>query len=148
MQQKLKLLEGRMRIIIDTNVLISAAVTGKNPEAVILFIVANPELEWVVSTEILTEYKEVLSRRRLMLTQEQQKKWFEILDAATTLIDISVEINFPRDQKDAKFIACAFSAQADFLITGDRDFTQAQALVKTTIISVSLFKRLVCDVIE
>jgi hypothetical protein len=31
------------------------------------------------------------------------------------------------------------------LITGDRDFIEAQKLVNTTIISVSLFKKLVCD---
>jgi uncharacterized protein len=44
-----------------------------------------------------------------------------------------------------KFIACALAGRANFLITGDRDFTEAQALMDTTIISVSLFKRLVCD---
>jgi hypothetical protein len=48
-----------MRIVIDTNVLVSAAVTGRNPEAVILFIVESPDCEWVVSAEILREYKEV-----------------------------------------------------------------------------------------
>ncbi|MEJ6481800.1 hypothetical protein N0Y54_10770 [Nostoc punctiforme UO1] len=38
------------------------------------------------------------------------------------------------------------AAEADFLITGDSDFNQAQTLLNTTIISVSLFSRLVCDV--
>ena len=51
-----------MRVIIDTNILISAAIADRNPEAVILFVAANPEFEWVVSPEILSEYKEVLSR--------------------------------------------------------------------------------------
>lgn len=50
--------------------MVSAAVTGKNPEVVILFIVENPGYEWVVSREILTEYKEVLNRSRLKLTEE------------------------------------------------------------------------------
>ena len=58
-----------MKIVLDTNVLVSAVVTGRNPEVVILFIVENPDYEWVVSKEILTEYKEVLSRSRLKLTQ-------------------------------------------------------------------------------
>ena len=57
----------------------------------------------------------------------------------------SIEIDFPRDRKDAKFIACALAGRAIFLITGDRDFTEAQTLMDTTIISVSLFKKLVCD---
>lgn len=61
------------------------------------------------------------------------------------MIDVNVEIDFPRDSKDAKFLACAVVANADFLITGDSDFTEAQTLVKATIISVSSFKRLVID---
>jgi putative PIN family toxin of toxin-antitoxin system len=134
-----------MKVIIDTNVLISAAVAGRNPETVILFVTANSNFEWVVSAEILTEYKEVLSRRKLKLTEERQQRWFNIIDAVTKLIDVEVEVDFPRDQKDAKFIACAIAANADFLITGDRDFTEAQIVGNTTIISVSLFKRLVCD---
>lgn len=71
--------------------------------------------------------------------------WFEIIDTLATIINASVSIDFPQDRKDAKFLACAVVAEADFLITGDFDFNQAQTLVNTTIISVSLFNRLVCN---
>lgn len=54
-------------------------------------------------------------------------------------------IDFPRDQKDAKFLACAIDAGADYFITGDRDFSQAQKLLSTTILSVAQFKKNVCD---
>ncbi|MCT7950734.1 putative toxin-antitoxin system toxin component, PIN family [Ancylothrix sp. C2] len=137
-----------MRIVIDTNVLVSAAVIGRNPEAVILFVVESPDCEWVVSAEILKEYKEVLSRSRLRLTESQQQRWFNILDSATIMIEVNVEIDFPRDRKDAKFIACAIAGEVDFLITGDHDFTEAENLTSTTIISVSLFKKLVDNLRE
>lgn len=137
-----------MRVIFDTNVLVSAAIADRNPEAVILFVVGNSEIEWVVSAEILTEYKEVLSRRRLKLTPDQKQRWFTLLDEITLLIDVNIDVDFPRDQKDAKFLACAIAADANFLITGDRDFSDVQTSGNTTIISVSLFKRLVCDVQE
>ncbi len=71
---------------------------------------------------------------------------FEIIDIFLTLIDVNFEVDFPRDRKDAKFLTCAMAAEADFLITDDSDFNQAQTLVNTTIISVSLFNRLVCNV--
>jgi predicted nucleic acid-binding protein len=45
-----------MKVVIDTNVLVSAALKDKDPEAVILFIVARSDFEWVVSPEILAEY--------------------------------------------------------------------------------------------
>ncbi len=46
-----------MRVVIDTNILVSAAIADRNPEAVILFVGVNSEFEWVVSAEILSEYK-------------------------------------------------------------------------------------------
>ncbi|WP_375480373.1 putative toxin-antitoxin system toxin component, PIN family [uncultured Nostoc sp.] len=137
-----------MKVIIDTNILVSAAIADKNPEAVILFVVANSDFEWVVSAEILAEYKEVLKRPRLKLTEAQHQRWVYLIDSVITLIDVDVEVDFPRDRKDAKFLACAIAAEADFLITGDTDFNEAQTLLNTTIISLSLFKRLVCDVRE
>ncbi len=138
----------RMKIVIDTNILVSAVLRGREPRAVIQFIVDNTEIEWIVSAEILAEYKEVLSRKKFKLTSEVKAEWFEIIDTFPTIINVNVEIDFPRDRKDAKFLACAVAADANFLITGDWDFTEAQSLVETTIISVSLFKRLVCDVRE
>ncbi|WP_392533489.1 putative toxin-antitoxin system toxin component, PIN family [Nostoc sp. C117] len=137
-----------MKVIIDTNIVVSAAIADKNPETVILFVIANSAFEWVVSAEIIAEYKEVLKRPRLKLTEAQYERWVYLIDSVTTLIDVDVEVDFPRDRKDTKFLACAIAAGADFFITGDADFNEAQTLLNTTIISLSLFKRLVCDVRE
>lgn len=49
-----------MKIVIDTNVLVSAILRDRTPETVILFIVEQPDIVWVVSEEILAEYKHVL----------------------------------------------------------------------------------------
>ncbi|MEH2357638.1 putative toxin-antitoxin system toxin component, PIN family [Nostoc sp.] len=136
-----------MKVIIDTNIVVSAAIADKNPEAVILFVIANSAFEWVVSAEIIAEYKEVLKRPRLNLTEAQYQRWVYLIDSVTTLINVDVEVDFPRDRKDAKFLACAIAAGADFFLMGDADFNEAQTtLLNTTIISLSLFKRLVCDV--
>jgi putative PIN family toxin of toxin-antitoxin system len=129
-----------MKVIIDTNVLISAAISGRTPEAVILWVVDRRDVQWIVSEEILTEYKAVLSRPRFKLSPTQQERWSQVLDEATILITVNMETDFPRDQKDAKFLSCALASKADFLITGDRDFREAQALIETTIVSVSLFQ--------
>jgi putative PIN family toxin of toxin-antitoxin system len=134
-----------MKVIIDTNVLVSAALKNKDPEAVILFVTSQPDIEWIVSPAIVAEYKEVLARKKFGLPQEFLLKWFQFLDGVTVSVDVKLELEFARDRKDAKFLACALVSDAEFLITGDRDFSQAEKLVNTTIISVSLFKKLVCD---
>ena len=134
-----------MKVVIDTNILVSAAIAGRKPASVITWIINQPDYEWVVSEEILAEYQEVLSRRKLKLTDVQKERWLNLIQGSTTLIDVSIEIDFPRDQKDAKFIACALSANAGFLITGDHDFTEVQSLENTLIISVSMFAELIMN---
>ncbi|MFB6276689.1 MAG: putative toxin-antitoxin system toxin component, PIN family [Halothece sp.] len=132
-----------MKVIIDTKVLISAAVFGRTPEAVLLWVVDRRDVEWIVSSDILMEYKALLSRPRFQLSSTQQERWFEVLDEATALVTVNLETDFPRDQKDAKFLSCAWASEADFLITGDRNLSEAQDLIETQIVSVSLFHRLI-----
>lgn len=38
-----------MIIIIDTNILVSAAISGRKPESVINWIINQPDYQWVVS---------------------------------------------------------------------------------------------------
>jgi putative PIN family toxin of toxin-antitoxin system len=121
-----------MKVVIDTNVVISAALKDRDPEAIILFVAERPEFEWVVSAAILEEYKAVLRRERFGLPEELLQRWDEMFGTLTTRVEIEVEIDFPRDRKDAKFLECALAADAEYLITGDKDFTEAQKLVNTT----------------
>jgi putative PIN family toxin of toxin-antitoxin system len=135
-----------MRVVVDTNVLVSAILRGRTPREVIQFIIDTPNYDWMVSTEILREYKEVLSRPKFKLTQSIIEEWWFVLETVTRLVEVNNVVDFPRDRKDAKFLACALATDADFLLTGDRDFTEAKIIVgKTRIISVSLFKRLLID---
>lgn len=134
-----------MRIVIDTNILVSAILKDRDPEAVILFVAECDDMEWIVSSEIMMEYREVLSRPKFGLQTDTLHAWFSLLDRITVVWPVDVSIDFPRDQKDAKFLSCAIVAGADYFITGDRDFSQAQKLLSTTILSVSQFKKLVCE---
>lgn len=132
-----------MKVIIDTNVLVSAVLKDKDPEAVILFVVERPEIEWIVSISILEEYKEVLGREKFGLPGDMLRKWNDVFDVFTTVVDVDVVVDFPRDRKDAKFLECALAADVEYLITGDKDFGEAQKIVNTVIISVSMFKKFI-----
>ncbi len=134
-----------MKVIIDTNVLVSAVLCDRDPEAVILFVLEQDDFTWIVSEDILIEYRNILARKRLGIPELIQQRWLRLISAFTSIISVDQTISFPRDPKDAKFLASALFASADFLVTGDRDFSEAQRLVSTTILSVSQFKRLVCD---
>lgn len=134
-----------MKVIIDTNVVISAALRDRDPQTIILFVAEQPDFQWIVSDPILEEYREVLGRERFALPKDLLLGWHKVIQDLTTRIEVDVELDFPRDRKDAKFLECALVSEADYLITGDKDFSEAQKMIRTTIISISLFKKLVYD---
>jgi putative PIN family toxin of toxin-antitoxin system len=49
-----------MKVVIDTNVLVSAVLKGRVPRNFIQFIFDNTDWQWIASEEIIVEYKEVL----------------------------------------------------------------------------------------
>jgi len=133
-----------MRVLIDTNVLVSAILKDRDPEKVILFVASRDDMEWIVSPRIMAEYREVLARPKFGLSVQIRNNWFDMLDALTICDNSDQEFDFPRDHKDAKFLACAIFSNADYFVTGDRDFSGAQKLLSTTILSVSQFIQYIC----
>lgn len=135
-----------MKVLIDTNVLVSAVWRDRKPEELILWIIAHPaDWQWIVSSEIMQEYVEVLHRKKFSFSTETLHKWETILAHDTRLKPVSAEVDFPRDQKDAKFLECAVSNGVDFFITGDGDFDEARKILNTTIVSVSTFLNLTSE---
>ncbi|MFM9265840.1 putative toxin-antitoxin system toxin component, PIN family [Tychonema sp. BBK16] len=103
-----------MRIVVDTNIVVSAILRGQRPKKVIQSIIDRPDWAWLVSPEIIAEYKEVLLRPKFKLSQEVIEEWWEIFETVTLSIEVEVEVDFPRDRKDAKFLACALGGNANF----------------------------------
>ena len=64
-----------MRVLIDTNILISALLRDGLPESVILWVLNNPEWGWLVSPAIMDEYRDVLQRKKLKLTAPNLRKF-------------------------------------------------------------------------
>ena len=52
----------RPRIVVDTNVLVSAAIKPNGQQALVIQLVAFRAVEMCVSEDVLAEYREVLSR--------------------------------------------------------------------------------------
>jgi putative PIN family toxin of toxin-antitoxin system len=129
-----------MNVLIDTNVLLSAALRDKLPERVVLYVAGRDDCRWLVTPEILAEYTDVLRRPKFGLDQQTLDRWAELLAIRTVNVGSPPEVpNFPRDPKDAPFLAAALAARADFLITGDNDLLEAKDKVATRIATVAEF---------
>jgi len=123
------------KVVIDANVMISAAFGGKPLEAVGR---ALKEHDVFVSASILQELEGVLKRLSKKLSAEQihylQEKVGELLKVAHR-IPVSTHLSLPRDAKDDHYLSLCKEAQADFLITGDKDLLslRPEALKQTGI---------------
>ena len=109
------------KVVIDANVMISAAFGGKPLEAVSR---ALKEHDVFISASILQELEGALKRLSKKLSAEQihylQEKVGELLKVAHR-IPLSIHLSLSRDPKDDHYLSLCKEARADFLITGDKD---------------------------
>jgi putative PIN family toxin of toxin-antitoxin system len=116
-----------MRVVLDTNVLISAFVSRTGAPAQIFALWRSGDIEIIVSRETLDELVRVLSyprvTRYLRYTPEQIESFLDLLRVGTEMIeaesleDVTVVNDDPDDDK---FFALALAAQAQYIISGDK----------------------------
>ena len=129
-----------MNVLIDTNILLSAALRDKLPEQVVLYVAGHDEIRWIVTPEILSEYTDVLRRPKFGLDEQTLQQWADLLALRTVNVGSPPHTpDFPRDPKDAPFLAAALATHADFLITGDKDLLSARDVVATRIVTIAEF---------
>ncbi len=113
-----------MRAVLDTNVVVSALLWGGTPYR-LLAAATTGELDLVTSPVLVEELRKVLARPhlaiRLALHQtsiEQAIAFYARL--AFSVSPLSVPLAVPADSDDNHVVAAAITAQADFIVTGDR----------------------------
>jgi len=115
------------RIVIDTNVLVSALIQKSYPYLIINQVISRNDLKLCLSDEIFSEYFAVLNRTKFSKYYEFRTR-AELLLADLERIGLHFnpqnKLDVISDKDDNKFLELCFEANADFLITGDiNDFT-------------------------
>lgn len=109
-----------MKIVIDTNILISGVFFGGAPGLLIEEII-KPAFEVYASQEIVEEYQdtvtEVIKKKQGHLREDALSYFISKLD----IIEASTEVSVCRDPDDNKFISCAIDAEALYIVSGDKD---------------------------
>jgi putative PIN family toxin of toxin-antitoxin system len=110
-----------LRVVIDTNVLISALLKPDSVPELILSLILEGELVLCLSGPIFTEYEEVLRRDKFKrLNWKKVKDLLSRLKTRAQWVEPRVRLNIVKaDPEDNKFIECAVEAGADFLVTGN-----------------------------
>ena len=109
-----------MRIVLDTNVFVSAVFFGGNP-ARILEGWRDGRVELVLSAEILEEYQQVGQVLGARYSGVDLEPLLALLIVDAEVVE-SPDLSDPvsSDPDDDKFLACALAAEVDIIVSGDK----------------------------
>lgn len=118
---------GRVRVVVDTSVLVAGIsgfrepfVRGRNPSADVLHRWAEKnQFVWLITEDILDEYKEVL--KRLRVRPNLIGRVVNLIRERAEEIKVRSSIEISPDPKDDPFCLCAEQGKADFVVTLNPD---------------------------
>lgn len=115
----------QLKLVLDTNTLVSAFFWEGN-EAELFRKIEQGKAKSYITSEILKEVEEVIKRpkfdqvmKNASLTPDQIMQ--KIVSLSQLVIAPKLNIKMCRDEKDNKFLECAESAKANYIVSGDED---------------------------
>lgn len=132
-----------MKVVLDTNVLL-VSIPSKSKYHNIYKAFINNKFELIISNEIITEYTEIISRKA---NEFVAKNIIETIIFSKNITFQNIYFNFnliDLDPDDNKFVDCAITSSADFIVTNDRHFNILKSIPfpKVHIISIDEFLRI------
>jgi putative PIN family toxin of toxin-antitoxin system len=113
-----------MRVVLDTNVVVSALIWGGTPFRLVQAATAG-DIELYTSPVLLAELREVLSREPLAGRLVAQRSSVEAAiglygELAISVSPLAAPRTVPGDADDDHVVAAAVAARADLIVSGDR----------------------------
>ena len=99
-----------LRLVIDTNVLISAAIKPAGLQRTVLLLAITS----------LEEYSEVLGRRELRIRKGLRQQLLQLIKNHSYTVVPTRRLDVTSDPDDNMFLECADAARADYLVTGNQ----------------------------
>lgn len=132
------------RVVLDTNVVVSALIGKGNPRRVLEFIFSG-KANACLSAETFAEYAEVLSRPKFIRYPEFTEAavaTLRNLRALSLHVAPARRVNVCSDSDDDKFLELALEAKAAYLITGNKKHFPTEAYKGVRIVSPAEFLKL------
>jgi putative PIN family toxin of toxin-antitoxin system len=118
-----------VKIVLDTNVLLSGLMVPKGTPGRILAAWFEARFDVVMSLDQLEEIGRALGypkiQRKLKWDEQQIEQFLRQLYIRTEVIELhSTTVEVPRDSKDVPILATLIASGADVLVSGDRDLLE------------------------
>ena len=122
-----------MKIVLDTNVLVSGIFWGGVPEK-ILELAINGEVEIYATEEILNEYFRIIEKIGKK-DKDLCSQWKMLLIQIVKIVQPTKKIKICRDPKDDMFLECAVSSKSKYIVSGDDDLLSLKEVNEIQIIT-------------
>lgn len=118
---------GKITVVLDTNVLISALGWDAKPEDC-LELVLQDEVTGYISEPILDELARVMDYPRFEFSQSEKQSFHEIILTQFEIVAPRIDLEVIEDDPDDdKIVECAVAADADYIISGDKHLLELEA---------------------
>lgn len=108
-----------MRVVIDTNVLVSGLLSPYGASAEIIRMMVAGSLDLLYDARIISEYREVLSRPKFLFEKSKVDILMEFIEHyGIPVAAMPLSLHLP-DPDDKPFFEVAISGKAECLITGN-----------------------------
>lgn len=124
-----------IRVVLDTNVLVSALISPFGNESLVLLAVQQGRIAPCLSPAIVAEYAGVLARPKFSFAADEIEGLMALMCAQGLLFEPLALPGASPDPKDDDFIACAMASNAAFLVTGNKRHFPAESCGQTKIVS-------------
>lgn len=111
-----------MRILLDTNIIISGFLSAKGPPGHLLQVWLDGRFDLVTSQTQLDELQRALGydRPRDRVSFEQVRDFVDNIDVMAVVVSAVVPVNVSPDPDDNLILAIAIAGQADLIVSGDK----------------------------
>ena len=127
-----------MRIVVDTNVLVSGILFGGRPAELIRFVLMHA-VSAVATQEIIEEYQSTLDYLLEKYGGRKVSIPLDIICSAMEIIPVQSRVKVCRDPDDDKFISCAVDGGCVFIVSGDKDLLSLERYADVEILTVAQF---------
>lgn len=108
-----------IRVVLDTNVIVSALLQPLGPPAQIFVMVLDGSIQLCVSGRIYAEYEEVVGRPRFERNRDVITAALDAIRDKGLWVRPVEPVRICSDPDDDIFLECAQAAQAHYLVTGN-----------------------------
>ena len=123
------------KVVLDTNVLISAIVFGGKPREVLEAAIKG-QIQLVLTEYIMEELRGVLEGKNFRYPEEITDLIIHELEALTEIVKPKERITvIEKDPEDNRVLECAQESQADYIVSGDTHLLEIQDFKGTKILT-------------